>query len=281
MNFCGKSQKTTDARRLIARLKDGERLSTRDMDLVDKFRAKERLRQKKLREYKKLTAGPPKKRGRRPRSSTSSVAKPKAVGHGPTIDEAKHNSVTQHNQEGINCQIGFSVNFLESSYMNPTDSWSLGPPEEDYQQDSYARLRCDGAHLTTLFDSTSAVPPIGISLHDCTPTRPSIDHWRMSPDNPTLSYLYRMAATGAFSTPLPPLMYSVSSPSSTTLSFQEPTAVTPVREDPPELYQNGPLLVSSLVFGTNGKCASREPMSQGAIDVEQITADIFTDHLYY
>ncbi|KAJ8098684.1 hypothetical protein POJ06DRAFT_257705 [Lipomyces tetrasporus] len=289
MDYCGKSQKTIDARRLITRFKDGERLSAHDMDLIDKFREKERLRQKKLRECKRLTAGPPKKRGRRPRTSTSRLAKPKPIDHGPTVNEAKHNSVTQHSQEAVHYQcphqIGFSVNFMESSYVNLTDSWPLGP-RDDYQQDSDARIRCYSEHLTTLFDGTLAGPPIDMSLHDYTTIGPSIEHWRMSSESPTLSCLYRMAATGACSTQLPPLKYSAGSPSYTSMSSPDSTVVTPVSKAPPVenhvgLYQNGPLLVPSLVFGTDSKCDSREPMRQGAIDVGQMAADIFTDHLYY
>ncbi|KAK9389030.1 hypothetical protein V1515DRAFT_396853, partial [Lipomyces mesembrius] len=70
----GTHHQTTDPRRLIQHQKLGERLSTQEQELIQKFREKERVRQKNLREYRKLVFGFPKKRGRRP-----SAVKPDAA----------------------------------------------------------------------------------------------------------------------------------------------------------------------------------------------------------
>ncbi|KAK9363119.1 hypothetical protein V1504DRAFT_245186 [Lipomyces starkeyi] len=61
-------------RRLIQHQKLGERLSTQELELIRKFREKERVRQKNLREYRKLVFGFPKRRGRRPSAVKSHAA---------------------------------------------------------------------------------------------------------------------------------------------------------------------------------------------------------------
>ncbi|KAK9496240.1 hypothetical protein V1508DRAFT_13464 [Lipomyces doorenjongii] len=70
----GTHHQTTDPRRLIQRQKLGERLSTQEQELIQKFREKERVRQKNLRQYRKLVFGFPKKRGRKPSALKSDAA---------------------------------------------------------------------------------------------------------------------------------------------------------------------------------------------------------------
>ncbi|KAK9364900.1 hypothetical protein V1509DRAFT_634828 [Lipomyces kononenkoae] len=60
-----KHRKISDARRLIKYQRKGHKLSAQDLQLVEIYREKERLRQQRLRNDRRL-AFPPKKRGRKP-----------------------------------------------------------------------------------------------------------------------------------------------------------------------------------------------------------------------
>ncbi|KAK9366403.1 hypothetical protein V1509DRAFT_597288 [Lipomyces kononenkoae] len=70
----GRHHQTTDPRRLIKQQKLGKKMSANELELIKQFRERERLRQKKLREFRRQIFGF-RKRGRKPAVDRSTSGK--------------------------------------------------------------------------------------------------------------------------------------------------------------------------------------------------------------
>ncbi|KAK9320165.1 hypothetical protein V1517DRAFT_310093 [Lipomyces orientalis] len=125
MDVSGKHHKTKDARRLIKHQRNGEKLSTHELTLIQKFRDKERIRQKNLRD-KKRSCEFPKKRGRKPKAELQNIIAEErrdcASLHRKTDDSGQRNYQAERICQAIVASpVNISVNCWQGPCVDPVD----------------------------------------------------------------------------------------------------------------------------------------------------------------
>ncbi|KAK9348750.1 hypothetical protein V1522DRAFT_154073 [Lipomyces starkeyi] len=206
----GTHHQTTDPRRLIQHQKLGERLSTQEQELIRKFREKERVRQKNLREYRKLVFGFPKRRGRRPSAVKSHAAQQvdlSSVYIPGSIDDliTKYYQEETYNRSTVESPVDISFNGYQWPPMVPID----GLLAASDQQVIYPQSQCGPSPPTTSIPTISRCVPLptgGYMSELHRPTSDSILVVSQSPDREpsTAGYSacdgYTLAASGASTT---------------------------------------------------------------------------------
>ncbi|KAK9317536.1 hypothetical protein V1524DRAFT_233425 [Lipomyces starkeyi] len=206
----GTHHQTTDPRRLIQHQKLGERLSTQEQELIRKFREKERVRQKNLREYRKLVFGFPKRRGRRPSAVKSHAAQQvdlSSVYIPGSIDDliTKYNQEETYNRSTVESPVDISFNGYQWPPMVPIDELLAASD----QQVIYPQSQCGPSPPTTSIPTISRCVPLptgGYMSELHRPTSDSILVVSQSPDREpsTAGYSacdgYTLAASGASTT---------------------------------------------------------------------------------
>ncbi|KAK9234925.1 hypothetical protein V1525DRAFT_411534 [Lipomyces kononenkoae] len=106
-------RKISDARRLIKYQRKGHKLSTQELELVEIYREKERIRQQSFRNARKLVF-PPKKRGRKPSAkSTKALATSSMVPSGSDLADRMEK---YYNEDVTHQSVASAVDVLINGY---------------------------------------------------------------------------------------------------------------------------------------------------------------------
>ncbi|KAK9482927.1 hypothetical protein V1527DRAFT_311670 [Lipomyces starkeyi] len=249
----GTHHQTTNARRLIQHQKLGERLSTQEQELIQKFREKERVRQKNLREYRKLVLFP-KRRGRKPTAAKSHAAQQvdmSSIYLPGSIDDliAKYYQEETYDRSTVESPVDISFNGYQRPPMVPIDG-QLAASDVNNQQVIYLQSHYGPSPPTTSIPTISRCVPLptgGYMSELHRPTSDSILVVSQSPDREPSTARnsacdgYSLAASGASPTSSctstssirsvgAPILFSSSSPALEASDFSPEIEISP--DDP-------------------------------------------------
>ncbi|KAK9349786.1 hypothetical protein V1523DRAFT_421828 [Lipomyces doorenjongii] len=232
-------RKTSDARRLIKYQKKGHKLSTPELELIERYREKERVRQQRFRKGRKLMCPFPKKRGRKPK------VKPDKIGEAMPVESGSlhlaDRIARRYEEEVPHQSVSSAVDILINGYRGicfvPIDSrFFAAHVNTQHTINSQPQNGEDSSrspNVSLLLESLPA-DELAAELHRSTFRRSKVSSSSIDPTAPaaslSVSDVYSLAASG--SSPTPSCTSSSSTASSSVLtvsSSQSPefSAFTP------------------------------------------------------
>ncbi|KAK9234537.1 hypothetical protein V1525DRAFT_452620 [Lipomyces kononenkoae] len=200
-------RKISDGRRLIRYQRKGHKLSTQELDLIERYREKERIRQQSFRDARRLLF-PPKKRGRKPSAkSTKLGASVSMVPDGSHLSE----KIERQHQENVPQQsVASAVDVLINGYncyrgicFAPIDSGFLA---NDQHTINFRRHREDSSETIPCLSSSTFLESASMpEQHRSTSGKHSISSPPVYPatnaTNLSVFDIYSLAASGTSPTP--------------------------------------------------------------------------------
>ncbi|KAK9427432.1 hypothetical protein V1505DRAFT_404361 [Lipomyces doorenjongii] len=242
-------RKTSDARRLIKYQKKGHKLSTPELELIERYREKERVRQQRFRKGRKLLYPFPKKRGRKPK------AKPDKIGEAMPVESGSlhlpDRNARRYEEEVPHQSIASAVDILINGYRGicfvPIDSRFLAAHVNTQNtinsQPHHGEESSQTPNVSTVLESVQA-DEHAAELHRSTFGQSKVSSSSIDPTAPaaslSVSDVYSLAASGP--SPTPSCTSSLSTASSSVLtvsSSQSPESSAFPRIGPFEKCQVG------------------------------------------